>query len=596
VNNDYKFTLIGKDKTAQAFSSANNNLNKFEQNVKRAGAALVAAFSAKELITYSDTYTRLQNRIKTVTDSQEELADTTNRLSTLAMETRSDLSATVELYTKLSRSTEELNLSSEDLYTITEVINKSFQIQGATTAEAAGATLQLSQALASGVLRGQEFNSVSEQGTEILRAISRELGLNIGDLRKMANEGKISADIVVNALLNQADAIRKTYSETESEISQSWRVFADSAIVAIGRIDDKIGTSSTLKGWLDDLTTEFRIFSGAASEAETAEEKLRDLDEYLLSLQERGAPKTIISSVAREIAELRVHLASVAPLETILEGVFSTNLSETAGGVGLAEAQAFAENAFTNIKTALAEQAQFEQESGEIAGLLSNGLFSIDLENLDLSQQAERDMWASHYQKLYDQAEAYQQERLIMQQAFENGIFNTAASFANQTAGMIESAAKEGSAAQKAAFLFQQAIAATTTIMNAEMASVAALAPPPIGLGPLAGAPYAALIRGSGYISAGIIAAQTIGSFEGGGYIPNGPRSGGLDGRGGQLAMVHPNESIIDHNVRGNSAGMSVSINFGDIYSRQPGDILEEIKTVRKPLVRLLQSAINTPL
>jgi tape measure domain-containing protein len=580
VKNEYQFILNGKDKTANAFNSANSNVDKFEKTVKRAGAAIIAAFSVRKMIAYSDTYTLLQNRIKTVTDSQDELVDTTNRLARLAQETRSELTSTTELYTKLARSTEELNVSSEDLYTITEVINKSFQIQGATTAEAAGATLQLSQALASGVLRGQEFNSVSEQGTEILRAIGRELGKNIGELRAMAKEGLITADIVVGALLNQADVIRDTYSETDATISQSWQAFSDSALIAIGRIDDKMGASSGMKQWLNDLTTVIKTLNGSAGELEATELKLRSLNDYLLSLRERGAPRTLISSVTKEIRELnaQINFVKVSSIsqESILDGVFS-NLSGTAGGVGQAEAQAFAETAFTSIKTALTEQAQFEQESGEISALLSDGLFTVDPDDLNLALQDERNIWADHWQEMFADAEAYAQHRMLMQQSLETNIFNTAASFASQTAGAIANAAEEGSAVQKAAYVAQQGLLFASTIINSEAAATAALALPPIGLGPVAGLPYATIIRGMGYASAGIIAGQTFASFDGGGFTPDIPRTGGLDGKGGFYAVMHGNEEVIDH-TKSNSRTNQSSAPKSEIkvilnnYSGQPAN------------------------
>jgi tape measure domain-containing protein len=621
VSNKYEFLLVGKDKTGAAFKSANSNVNNFERQVKRAGAALIAAFSAGAIVRYADTYTLLQNRIKTVTDSQEELFETTNKLTRLAQETRSELTATTELYTKLSRATEELTVSDEELFTITEVINKAFQIQGATTAEAAGATLQLSQALASGVLRGQEFNSVSEQGTEILRAIGRELGKTVGELRAMSKQGLITADIVVSSLLNQADTIRDVYSETEATVSQSWQIFADSAVIAIGRIDQKIGGSSTLQSFLGALTTQFKILGNTATDIEIAENKISELSVAMERLAVRGAPTSLIREVADDIANLRSQieflqqnpetsledilegffdplstLSGDSSLDTILEDVFSP-LSETAGGVGQEQAQAFAENTFASIKTAFADQAAFEKESGEISELLSDGLFSIDLDNLSLEQQEERDLYADHYQQLSDQATAYGQQRLVIQQALETGVFGVAASYANQTLGMIEGAAAEGSAAQKLAFLAQQGIALASVLINGEMASIAALAPPPIGLGPVAGAPYAAFIRGASYVSAGVIAAQTIGSFEGGGHIPNGPRSGGLDGRGGQLAMVHPNESIIDHNIgnkSGNSQPMQATMTV-NINGNANDDIIVQLDRQRKKFGRMVQQVMKTP-
>jgi hypothetical protein len=114
------------------------------------------------------------------------------------------------------------------------------------------------------------------------------------------------------------------------------------------------------------------------------------------------------------------------------------------------------------------------------------------------------------------------------------------------TSGLLSNMSKESSA-YKAVFAAQQAIAIATTLINTEMAATAALAPPPVGLGPVAGVGYAKVIRGLGYASVGLIAAQTAMSFEGGGFTGRGSRSGGIDGRGGFPAILHPNETVVDH-------------------------------------------------
>lgn len=125
------------------------------------------------------------------------------------------------------------------------------------------------------------------------------------------------------------------------------------------------------------------------------------------------------------------------------------------------------------------------------------------------------------------------------------------------TVGMAASLFKEGTSAQKAAFLAQQALAIATTLINTETAATAALAPPPIGLGPVAGLPYSATIRAAGYTSAALIAGQTLASFEGGGFTGFGARAGGLDGKGGRLAMLHPNETVLDH-TKGQGQGITI--------------------------------------
>ena len=120
------------------------------------------------------------------------------------------------------------------------------------------------------------------------------------------------------------------------------------------------------------------------------------------------------------------------------------------------------------------------------------------------------------------------------------------------TQGMLSNMNKE-SGAYKAIFALSQALAIAQTVINTEMAAAAALAPPPVGLGPLKGPAYAGIIRAIGYSSVAMIAAQTLASFEGGGFTGKGARSGGVDGKGGFPAILHPNETVIDHEQGGQS-------------------------------------------
>jgi hypothetical protein len=127
--------------------------------------------------------------------------------------------------------------------------------------------------------------------------------------------------------------------------------------------------------------------------------------------------------------------------------------------------------------------------------------------------------------------------------------------------GSLMSGMDEQSGAYKALFAAQKALAIASTIINTEMAAIAALAPPPVGLGPEAGVPYSKAIRAIGYASAGLIATQTVASFEGGGFTGRGARSGGVDGRGGFPAILHPNETVVDHQ-RGGGVTVVQNINI----------------------------------
>ena len=181
------------------------------------------------------------------------------------------------------------------------------------------------------------------------------------------------------------------------------------------------------------------------------------------------------------------------------------------------------------------------------------------------------------------------EKKKALQQA-EISMNNQVMTSGQQVIGQLLSGMDQQSGAYKALFAVQQGLAIAQTIMNTEMAAIAALAPPPVGLGPVAGIPYAGVIRAIGYASAAIIAGQTIASFEGGGMIPNGPRSGGVDGRGGRMAIVHPNEKITDMRQRDDS--QPVNINF-NIQANDADGFDQLLMKRRGMIVSMVNKAIN---
>lgn len=196
----------------------------------------VKAVSSK-IIAASDSYTRMSSQLTLVSESAKEASESYNLLFGIAQETRSELEPTIQLYTRLKRSTEELNLSNEELYRITTAINQSFKISGASSQESAAAITQLAQGLAAGVLRGDEFNSVMEQSPRLAQAIADELGVTKGALRSMAAEGMLTAEAVSYSLNNQADVIEAEYSKMARTVSQAMVQLQNDIAASINKAD-----------------------------------------------------------------------------------------------------------------------------------------------------------------------------------------------------------------------------------------------------------------------------------------------------------------------------------------------------------------------
>lgn len=225
-------------------------LGRLERQANSAGAAigklsavassLVAALSVQQVAQYADAWVTVNNKLANAVRPSEQLADVTQRVFDISQKTMSSLDATAALYGRLERATRSAGTSTEDLTRIVTTINQGLAVSGATTQEASSTMIQLSQALASGVLRGEEFNSISENGSRLAVALADSLGVTVGQLRKMAAEGQLTTDVVVKGLLSQGDKIAAEFAKTTMTLGQAFEV-------ASNNVTKFVGESSTIK-------------------------------------------------------------------------------------------------------------------------------------------------------------------------------------------------------------------------------------------------------------------------------------------------------------------------------------------------------------
>ncbi|EMM9642751.1 tape measure protein [Providencia rettgeri] len=228
---DVRPLLVGERQVGTSLNRMETGFNKASKSIDRAEKAmlslsnvaksLTAYLSVSAVVGYADAWTDLSNKLANSIRQNERLVDVTERVFDISQRTRSSLNGTATLYARLERGTREYNTSAADLAKLTTIINQGFVVSGATAQEAENAIIQLSQGIASGVLRGEEFNSVAEQGSRLMVALADSLGVGIGELRKMAAEGKLTTDVVVNGLLSQGNSIGKEFANTTTTMSQS---------------------------------------------------------------------------------------------------------------------------------------------------------------------------------------------------------------------------------------------------------------------------------------------------------------------------------------------------------------------------------------
>ncbi|HBM3264636.1 TPA: tape measure protein [Klebsiella oxytoca] len=210
----------GFDNTTKAVTNTDRSMSK----LSRVAVSLAAALSVEQVAQYADAWATVSNKLANSVRPGEQLAEITERVFNITQQTRSSLDATASLYSRLERATRQYGTSANDLARLTTIINKGFVVSGATAQEAENAIIQLSQGLASGALRGEEFNSVNEQGNRLIVALADSLGVSAGKMRELAAQGKLTTDVVVNGLLSQGAQIGDEFAKTTTTISQALQV------------------------------------------------------------------------------------------------------------------------------------------------------------------------------------------------------------------------------------------------------------------------------------------------------------------------------------------------------------------------------------
>jgi tape measure domain-containing protein len=220
-----------------------------------AGMFTVAAAArfVGSIIQATNEYQNMQGRLRLVTNGQQELNVLTGKLAGLAQATSSSLGATADLYLKIARNAEQLGLTQQQILTITQAINQSLQLGGASAAEAASSAMQIGQALASGVLQGDELRSVLENNGVLSKAVSDALDLSIGKLRKMGQEGRVTAEVFAGAMLDASAKINKDFASLPDTIERAITRLQNQFLLIFGQTD-----TSGMTDAINDLTEKLK--------------------------------------------------------------------------------------------------------------------------------------------------------------------------------------------------------------------------------------------------------------------------------------------------------------------------------------------------
>lgn len=238
--------------------------------LKNALFGLGAATGVTLLKSLVDQYTSMSNRIKTVTSSAGQFRAVQQQLFDIAVKTRTPVEAVVGLYQRTAKTLQDMGRSGAESLRITELLNKATVISGASTSEAAGALIQFAQGLGANRISGQELNSILEQMPIVADAIAAKLGVTRGELKKLGEQGKITAKVVADAVLEMGKNWDETFAKLKPTIAGSLEVVKTQFLKVLGEMDDAIGASEAVAKAFLYLGQNMKVVVGAVATLATA--------------------------------------------------------------------------------------------------------------------------------------------------------------------------------------------------------------------------------------------------------------------------------------------------------------------------------------
>lgn len=324
---EYASLVISVD--SRQVKAAGRDLGRLESAGASAGAGLARLgaiagtyLTTAKVLEYAEAWTTINNRLRLVTDSQQELAAAQEAVFSIAQESRQPLMETAALYQRIATNADNLELSAGGVARVVESINKSLAVSGTAGASAQAALVQLGQAFASGTLRGEELNSVLEQAPALANAIAAGMGVTVGELRALGTEGSLTGQAVAQAILQQSEAIDLDFSKTSATVGQAVTQMGNSLNRFIGQLDVATGASHGLADgigsfsqWLDDgylLEDVIELFAMWSSTIDDVANGVAGLGGDLSGLGDTGA--SVAGFLAQTFKELPANVTAVVKI------------------------------------------------------------------------------------------------------------------------------------------------------------------------------------------------------------------------------------------------------------------------------------------
>ncbi|SQH87366.1 tail length tape measure protein [Salmonella enterica subsp. enterica] len=250
--------------TQRALAEVTNQINTAKSSALGMAGAFAGAFATGQLISLADEWSSVNARLKQASQSSDDFTESQRALMDISQRTGTAFSDNASLFARSAASMREYGYSSQQVLDVTEAISTGLKLSGASTAEASSVITQFSQALAQGVLRGEEFNSVNENGDRVIRALAAGMGVARKDLKAMADQGLLTADKVVPALISQLGTMRGEFEAMPQTVSAATTKIENAFMAWVGGANEATGATATLVNVMNGVADNIDTVAAAA--------------------------------------------------------------------------------------------------------------------------------------------------------------------------------------------------------------------------------------------------------------------------------------------------------------------------------------------
>ena len=585
---DIHFSIIGNDKSKNAVNSFKKNIGGTNQALKQLRNTIIAAFSVREIVEAANVMIGVENRMNALTGSAERTGIAMDHMRRIASDSRSDFDAVAMLYTRLSLATEHLGATQRDVADATQTVANTFIIAGSHAQEANNSARQLAQGLASGALRGDELRSVMENNTILTKMLADGLNKTIGELREFGHAGKLTAETVMPILIAGMKETNDQITKMPMTLGQAQVALRNNFQFMVGDIEKATKGFSKIASVVSYFANNMdAILIPALVATLFAVNKLR-MGFITLNLAMLANP--VIAVIAAFTALITAVYIFRNEIVGVFQEVFYRKLPNFVDGFLIKWKE------FQQIFSFKGKDAELDAEIEALGKKIeerTNKVFDkikvpsfMDL-LLGRDPNAPEGDDGSGFGQL-TKLEKFLKDAEKGFGSFQSGI----KSMQDEMQGIFKKS-YDGLTKLTTDFL-ENGKASFKDYATSIVRELIRIAVQKLIIDRMFGSIGASISSTYEKVSSGIrydnlTDGDTLFNGDGGGFTGNGARAGGVDGKGGFPAILHPNETVVDH-TKGQGMGATVNFNISTVDAAG----FDQLLTSRKGLITsIINNAMN---